>query len=387
MAGYIFNLDNAASLQLYTRSGVYATKLSPPSSGRWRPHHEGTFADYCSMKENDCVYFFIDRKIYGIGRLVKLGQDCKFFNFPGAGKPETPPYCAETRNMLLWDEGEVSVNQRCLCVFGPAPSFFTAGVDMDDVLSSNPRAFRMLRAFWKVSFIKVDDEENQALTDVILKRNQDALSAPCHGQNVFKFQPRHAEIAEKLEGDGDYSMAAGIAEVLGSSADGFGIRHEMALEMGIIHQIATREPGTMEIFGQWDYISHQVIASPFKPIDYMDRMDIFGYSYLPGFKPTKASFLVAEIKKDAARIEDVDQLLKYVDWVRDEFCFGDYSMIRSFLVARSFDEGVVEHAKRVAVRRYVSGMRPARSLEWRNVALVEYRFDAAARLVCFDRVH
>lgn len=26
-------------------------------------------------------------------------------------------------------------------------------------------------------------------------------------------------------------------------------------------------------FGTWDYVSHQVAASPFKPIDYMDKND------------------------------------------------------------------------------------------------------------------
>src|SRR5260370_10494615 len=68
--------------------------------------------------------------------------------------------------------------------------------------------------------------------------------------------------------------------------------------------------------------------------DYMDKMDLFGYSYVPGFKPTKSRFLVCEIKRDAAHLEDIDQLMKYVDWVRDEYCYGDYAMIRAFLVDR-----------------------------------------------------
>jgi hypothetical protein len=50
MAGYIFSLDNPESLRLYTQSGVYATKLSPPV-GAWGIHHEGTFADYATMDD------------------------------------------------------------------------------------------------------------------------------------------------------------------------------------------------------------------------------------------------------------------------------------------------------------------------------------------------
>nr|NIV99868.1 hypothetical protein [Candidatus Saccharibacteria bacterium]NIW80222.1 hypothetical protein [Calditrichia bacterium] len=54
MAGYIFNLDNLHSLKLYIQNGVYSTKLSPPR-GYWQTHHEGTFADYATMKQGDNI--------------------------------------------------------------------------------------------------------------------------------------------------------------------------------------------------------------------------------------------------------------------------------------------------------------------------------------------
>ena len=381
MAGYIFNLDNLRSLQLYTRSGVYATKLSAPS-GSWKRHHEGTFADYATMNEGDNIYFFIHRKIYGIGKLIDLDGDCKFLNFPGACSPHKVSY-ADVKSALLWDEREISANQRCICVFAPDPLLFKAGIDMDDVLSSNPPAFRMLRAFWKVSFIKFDDEENLAFRDVILKRNQDA--ATVRGSNEVAFEPLHADILSRLS-KADYSLKSGIASVLAHCAEGDYLRHEMAVEAGLLHQLSTKHPGTRAVFADWDYLSHQVIASPFKPIDYMDKMDLFGYSYLPGFKPTKSRFLVGEVKKDTATIENVDQLLKYVDWVRDEYCFGDYSMISAFLVAYGFDEDVVGHAREVALRRYVVGVRPAKSLEWDNLRLVKYSFRSSSAEIDFSVV-
>ena len=49
----------------------------------------------------------------------------------------------------------------------------------------------------------------------------------------------------------------------------------MAIEAGLIHQFSINDPHTCDLFGEWDYLSHQVIASPFKPIDYMDKMDLF----------------------------------------------------------------------------------------------------------------
>lgn len=382
MAGYIFGLDSPSSLSLYTLNGVYATKLAAPSSS-WMTHHEGTFADYAAMKAGDSVYFFIQRKIYGIGKLVTVGPDCKFFNFPGAGVPRSASY-EQIRSKLLWDEDQDSVRQRCICVFEPAPFFFESGIDMDDVLSSNPSAFKMLRAFWKLSFIKFDDEENQAFRDVILKRNQHLLSNPVVGSGIFDFRPVHDRIAQKLSSE--YLIDAGMASILSSCAEGDRLRHEMAVEAGILHQLAIKDPETCELFGEWDYLSHQVIASPFKPIDYMDKMDLFGYTYLPEYKPTQSRFLVGEIKKDAAQFEDVDQLLKYVDWVKDEYCYGDYTMIHAFLVAYEFGDDVIRHKKNVGIRKYTIGMRPAQSLEWNNVRLVEYSFDKTSLRLNFTLI-
>src|SRR5947209_3399631 len=115
MAGYIFGLDALDSLLLYTGNGVYGTKLSGPLTS-WKTHHEGTFADYATMKAGDNIYFFIQRKIYGIGKLVDVGSDCKYFNFPGASLPQAFPYTS-IQEQILWDEGAVSVNQRCICFF------------------------------------------------------------------------------------------------------------------------------------------------------------------------------------------------------------------------------------------------------------------------------
>ncbi|GMQ79339.1 MAG: hypothetical protein BMS9Abin02_1920 [Anaerolineae bacterium] len=244
---------------------------------------------------------------------------------------------------------------------------------MDDVLSSNPAAFKMLRAFWKLSFIKFDDEENQAFRDIILKRNQHAL-ANTRPTDIFDFTPTHKQIEQRLAA-ADYSLSSGIASVLSGSANEDRSRHEMAIEMGILHQLATGDPETCGLLGEWDYLSHQVIASPFKPIDYMDKMDLFGYVYVPGFRPTKSRFLVGEIKKDEATTEDVDQLLKYVDWVRDAYCYGDYSMIRAFLIAYDFDSVVEKHARNVGIRKYTVGVRPTKSDEWNQVKLMRYRYD------------
>lgn len=380
MAGYIITLDSLESLKLYTMHGVYATKLSMPA-GIWKQHHEGTFADYATMKPGDNVYFFIKRKIYGIGELVKVGRDCKFSNFPGACTPDDFTY-EDKKQHLLWDEGEFSADQRWLCVFKPSPYFFAAGVDMDDVLSSKPSAFRMLRALWKLSFMKFDDEENQAFKDIILKINQDILLAPQLEVNVFpsSYERTHEIIERKLI-SADYSL--NIADILSTCSDGDYIKHEMAIEAGLLYQLAQSDSDTLAIFGAWDYLSHQVIASPFKPIDYMDKLDVFGYSYVYGFSPTRSKYLVAELKKDEAGSQDIEQLLKYVDWVKDEYCFGDYSMVKAFLVAYSFSEDTINDKSTLVNRKFIVGRRPARSSEWDDLSLVKYFFNPATFKIDF----
>jgi len=381
VAGYLFNLDNETSLKFYIRNGIYSTKLSPPTNNRWLKHHEATFADYITMKTGDNVYFFIKRGIYGIGELINVGKTCKYCNYPDASHPNNPKY-ENLKEQLILDEGQFSNNQRWICLFKPSPYFFKKGIDMDDVLSSNPELFKMLRAFWKVSFIKFDEKENQAFKDIILKTNQEYLESI--GKEAI-YPTEHDNFHAYIKNDKNLTnYAINAFPILVSCASAEALKHEMAIEAGLLYQLCQQDPKTVSIFGIWDYLSHQVIASPFKPIDYMDKMDIFGYSFISGFTPTISKYLVIEIKKDDATHDDIEQLLKYVDWVKDEYCYGDYSMIKAFLVAYEISNGIFKHKKRVANRQYTIGRRPAISTIWNDLKLVRYRFNKDEKKIVFS---
>ena len=123
------------------------------------------------MKPGNHIYFFCKRKIYGIGEIVEINADCKYLNYVDADEPIDYSEKEYYERKPLLSLG--SVNNRCFCTFKPKPCFFEQGVDMDDALNSNPAKFRMLRAMWKVSFIKVDEEEDKALRYIILKRNEE----------------------------------------------------------------------------------------------------------------------------------------------------------------------------------------------------------------------
>jgi len=377
LAGYIITLSNEEALRRYARYGVYATQMSVPVGG-WYRAHEGTFADYATMKSGDNVYFFIKRKIYGVGELVAVTGDCKFQNWPDADDYRANSEL-QHRDAVLWDEclpGSPAFEdkeQRWVCTMQPSPFFFAVGVDMDEVLTADPPAFRMLRALERVSFIKIDDRENEALRRTIITKNQEALTQPRADLNYFASESEsfHKELGNRIHKE--YHLKA--AGILAGCADGERLKHEMALEAGVLYQLSQGDTETTEVLGNWDYLSHQVVASPFKPVIYMDRMDLFGYSYIPGYSPIQARYLVGEIKKDAATTQDVDQLMKYVDWVRVEYCGGDYSMIDAILIAKSFPPDVARYAPLNSQRTYTVG-KPAETRRWERLRLVSYRWNA-----------
>lgn len=376
MAGYMFTLDSVESLHACAETGVYSTYISEPKHRTWGDPAEGTFADYATMREGDDVYFFIQRRIYGIGTLVDVGPSCRYENFPGASSPDPVDY-EVTRTNMLTDEGLRMTDsgnprlQRWICTFKPSPYFFTDGVDMDDALSSDPSAFRILRTIWKLSFIKFDDAENQAFRNAVLKLNQDALARPRRDGNVFGVL--HEAVHERIRGlvrAGNYDLDA--RSLVRRAQRGDRVGHEMAIEAAVLYQLSTGHAPTVNALGRWDYLSHQVVASPFKPIDYMDKMDLFGYAFIPGYRPTISKYLVGEFKKDEAQPQDVDQLMKYVDWVKDEYAHGDYGMINACLVAARIPASVKNQALESAVRNFTVQRRPARTMEWSRLKMFEY---------------
>lgn len=360
MAGYLISLGSEEALLKCINSGIYSTFLNPPRFDAWMTNHEGTFADYLSMKEDDLIFFFINRKIYGCGRLVNIGKSCRYLNYQNADTPRGDSDENFTSKLLP----DSTTKNRCFCTFEPYPYFFTKGVDMDEVLQSKSCPFHSVRTMWKLSFIKLDDDESVALFNIILKSNEENLS---NREKQFAFNGiTHQHLraknlsSYKLNSKGIVNACANLNKsVLG---------HEMAIEAYLCEQLSM---GTDTPFGNWDYISHQVCASPFKPVDYMDKMDIFGYRYISGYK-VKSKFLIMELKKDSATVDVVHQTLKYVDWVTDEYAYGDYDMIEAFIVASDFNDDVKNEVKQHAVRNFTKGFRPSEFRVWNNLKLVKY---------------
>lgn len=364
MAGYVFaiggNADPVDVIRKCAETGVYSTYLSSLSPIPF----EGTMADYISMKPGDNIYFFCKRKYYGVGELVNVGLDCKYCNFPESSARRSVSY-TDIHDDLLVDYGNDSPNYRWLCTFKGSPFFFEEGIDTDEILTYKPNTFKMLRAFWKVSFIKLGDEENESLKEIFLLRRQRETQTQ---SGVFTESPNmHAHIEEK---DLTHYIINPV-HMLQTCTDGARVKHEMALEAAVVYDIChDRTP----LLGRWDYVSHQIIASPFKPIDYMDKIDVLAMRYLPNTKiPCK--YLVAELKKDYADRDTIDQVLKYVDWVCNEYAYSDYEAIEACIISAEYEENIDEYYRYVVKRYYTLGSHPVRNKRWSSLKLLTYRYN------------
>lgn len=390
MAGYLFNLSSEEALQKCIDEGFYATLMNPS----WHDTVASTLGDYVTLKEGDNVYFFRNRKVYGIGRVVLTASTPVFENYPNATSSCSPDLSSIEDNTIAGTPIEYVENSRHELVprskrwgitFEGDPAFLPRTVDMDDLLSSDPRAFRNLRVMWQRSFIKLDDEENQALRALLLKRNiphlLDGKSRPW---------PLHDAI-NKIAAKRDTALnVPGLLKekTKKRGKDKGSLESEKLLEAGLLYQLAQKDESTTSVFGEWDYLSHQVPASPMKAIKWMDMMDIFGYRWIKGYEPVVESYLVVELKKldsperptrkrdgsieDKSPDEDVQQIMKYVDWIKDEYADGDYSQINAFLVAKRFDLEVIKDNLDFIERKFVVDRRPARVETWNNLNFVTY---------------
>ncbi len=365
MAGYVFAVggeDERKSLDIIkesVRSGTFSTYMRSLSPLPF----EGTLADYMSMKPGDNIYFFCKRKYYGVGELVSVGLDCKYCNYPQASALENFQY-DHIKDELLVDFGIESANYRWVCTFKGSPHFFEEGIDTDEILTYKPNTFKMLRAFWKVSFIKLSDEENASLKEIFLLRRQK------ENREKIGLLPEDTRTHEILRRHDLTKHIISPRDMLLTCNSGFKVKHEMALEAAVVYDLCHDRIPNM---GPWDYVSHQVVASPFKPIDYMDKIDVLAMRYLPETKiPCK--YLVVELKRDRADNYTIDQVLKYVDWICAEYAYGDYDMIEASIIAAEYPDGIADYYRDVVQRYYTMGSHPVRNKQWNALKLLKYTY-------------
>ncbi len=377
------------------RYGTYSTNLSiKEGSKKWSKPKVATFADYFGMKENDYIFFFSNRKIYGVGKLVNIGQECKYWAFEGANRPTTYSQEQVDKTKLTAD---ITPENRCICFFRPV-FYYAKSIDMDEALTSYPASFKSLRVIQNRTFIKLDDEEADALFAVLNRKNVSTEKNDPNDWTPPTFDESMHNIAKtKISAHPEY-YSFNIKSLLANYEcwEGDGIREEMVIEAAVIDALTKKENNL--VFDKLAYVSHQVSASPAKPVEYMEWIDIFGYSVSDYLIEQKIpitfainQYYVIEIKRDAlalpapkrgketAQIRKnkavANQLMKYVDWVAKNYASGNYPMVKAILIANDFDTAFIDYCKKMCIRNYNNGYRDSTPAVWENFELIKYSFD------------
>lgn len=331
--------------------GVYSAKTSGKG-----PAFIGTLADYLGMKAGDNIFFFTERKIYGIGKLVNIAdEDCRFCIHPS--NPELEELTEERK----------SLEHYFTCTFCPAPYFFMKGVDMDEVLLFSPDKIKSLRFFSNTTFMKLDDFESEAIKNVIARKNECYLSDDAKDAHFEYSEETHKEMAEKIRKNGK-AYRLSVFNYIKYTPKGC-VTSEYYLEGAIMDLLRT---SASSIIGRWDFIGRQYPASPPKPSEYEETMDLFGYRYVPGFNNAVSKYLVIELKVGTINKEHVEQTMKYVDWISREYTRGDYSMIEAYTVGYDQEDGLDREIEDIVERNYIIEGHPIESKKWQDLRILSY---------------
>lgn len=383
MAGVIINLSGPEPRERYCTHGAYSYRQERPAPRRrgWGQNHEGAIADYLALSDADLVFFFERRRIFGIGRIVRMPGTARatLCNFAGSwdlfAAPQAP---------YLWDnEPEDSLGDHPFVVFfQPEPAWYKEGIDMDEALASDAHGYvKQLPFFHRVSFARLDDFEAAHLASLIRKANSSDTAYPTHHEGV------HARARDVLASHPGL-FDVDIDSLARQYTEGALIRHEALLEAWLIDAFQNRWELVRSAIGRDEqpaFVGRQVPASPFKPPNYIDKIDLLAYDIQRPTPtspvPVAHSYLVAELKKGDATEDDVRQTLKYVDWVAHKEQGGDYAGICAMMVSAGYPDSVRGVAASEGRREYVRPRRPYDTRTWESLRLVTYEVcDAGAAI-------
>ncbi len=391
MKGYVFSVADADPIAELRRGvyGVYQSPSQPRTGTSGRPYWSyamlETFADYATMSPGDAIFFFRNRLLYGIGRVIGSPRvPPARLNYVDADAPDAEPL--ESGSAVLgpsvttrWQEVRVVVP------FEPAPVFFASGLDMDEVLSSPDARNAWGLRFWeRRSFMQLGVRETQMLIDAFLRRFYN-MPGGIEG-NAVEPALEHSGLAEASP----LSVHSMVRRSPDRYTDGTRIRQESTLHGLLVEAIRDGDPAFLTEDAERGDIFHELSASPPKPALYADWIDVVGTRTVPTLSMSPVHFDLVEAKKDAVTggadqfDRTVAQLMKYVDFVAANYADGNYGALSAYFVASSFSSEVLARSEDAATvqagattRSYILDpheSRPTRT--WARLSLVKYRWNS-----------
>lgn len=347
-------LDNVESLERVIERGCYSPRFSMGDDGnaRWRLGHRKATADLGCLQPGGHVYLFASRGIHGIGILsdppVILNHPRALENDPGRHDGVLPGIRLPEHRFVVRLDPERS-------------RWFADPVDMDDVLTAGGTSMYALRTMEDRSFAVFDETEDRAFEQELRLRNP-ALArrtggAPPGGSPLSV--PHLSQAVQRTD--------------------------ELAIETDLAWRL-NRGEDLPALAGPWDSALRQVTASPPKPVSYIDRIDLLARRFEASGRFVR-EHAVIEVKKGRATKKDAEQLMRYVDWVVDEYHHGHYERVSAYLVAEEFGPRLANDLPEVARRLFTVDPRRPRARVWDSLTLVSAERQPADGSYAYERTH
>lgn len=333
-----------------------------------------TLADLATVRANDLVFFFFKRRIYGVGRVI--GSDnapCASFR-TDASDPAKPPRDDEVICPTI--------------VFDPHPAWMDDGLDMDDLLmSAAGDALPGIRMMAGKSFFQLETDEAIWLRNQFLSSPTAATSRQLAVPSELAGRIRQSLARREL---GPLDAAFVIRKRHVARAVGRGdarktiLGAEDVLHHALIDLIQSAVGGAGPPVGR-DLLAifHEFRASPVKPAEYADAIDVLAVARPTGeeTRMLPVFYDVWEMKKDKLSTMDaflpvLRQGMKYVDFICGTRAARNYGRVRLNIVASKLPDSVESMLSEMIKykRNYIESTRGGQLNQetWEDLRLFEY---------------
>jgi len=411
MKGYIFSVGGPSRPPDILKAGLFGvwqnTKERKDETKYWGPNQLATFADYLTISPGDLIFFFKERKIYGVAEAVGIDNDagsfCAYLNYPESYKPD-PPQPSDG----IITEGEWS-SVRVALPFVPSPVIYSEGIDMDEALTGIESSFFWGLRYWEgFSFQELSWEEA-----MFLKKRMLIRFGHNHEMSPNREQDTLIEYVEKQKPFGQLSLwdllKSDEPEYINESGE---LKSEALLHGLLIEHLKKSHLKPLSEAKSFD-IYHELACSPPKPTTYVDKLDIMVARHFDESLRQPYRYDVLEVKKAAIPEtksrsidgkqksikltfeEQTSQLMKYVDFISSNWCAGNYGAVKSYLIGKLYEDDFKTKFKeardqaKTFTRTYVLNPREGKEAHkrWDSLELLQYDVDCEHEEINLTNAH
>jgi len=313
--GYHIFLVGKSNFEVCIKKGVYGGIYSTGSVKSAQMNSE-VIAGFAGIKVGDLVFFYVKNKgLYGLWRITR-----------GPFYDTTP----------IWSDKQQIYPYR-VC-FEPVVRKFVKPVDMNDILDLKDKGKIWtfdLGAITRKSHHPITADEGKELIRLLLRNNPVFIEPEVIRYPYVPLEPKPLPISLETDNRGR-------------------LKYEGYLSAWFMRAFAQGE--LKELIGDYgDFIN-------FVPTSFNKVMDIF-LTHITTIDSVDIlhKFTVMELKTGVVGENDLNQIVRYENWLIRKLADGDSEMIQSILVGFDFNEKVVDYCKK------------RKAIDEKTVRLIKYK--------------